>query len=1070
MKSIFKLVYIFIIFSSSLYADIRGTSSIFVFYNGIALEKNEVLIDSKEKRFTDSDGSVNVSLSVGEHLIEVFAKDDEGNNLGYAKKTILIKESRDTQVIITFKTDSPTPYIDVDTPVGVKNQSKVDYDKTKNRGTLNGLVLTSDKNMPIQNARVFVKGTSIDAKTDKDGKFSISIPSDVNMSISIVHSEYSAQTISNIFVKKDHSLNREVKLTPASMELEEFIVLAPKVQGSIASIMAEEKNTNSISNIIGSEEFSKKGDSDAASALKRVTGVTLIGGKSIYVRGLGDRYSNVEMNSMPLPSPNPTKRVVPLDIFPSGVIGSMKVQKSATPDIPSSFGGGYVNIRTKSDVPEDYVKVSVGLKGNSNTGDTAINYQGSSSDYLGFDDGYRDIDPAILENSQIVIGERQETFTTRFFTKDELSAFSKSYTADRNFNVSERKLPLGGSLSLEGAVNFELDDGHKLTLFGNYKYAQNHTSRQESWSSYEMDTVNDKLYETPISTGTTDKSYSNYSQANMFNIAYSYKDLLKLTYTKLYTHEGVKGTRVTDGEFGSNNEKYIKYFLDWQERTLTADQINGSIDYELFNQETNFRFGYEKATAELKQPNNYSYSYLDDLTGLNGEPFLTSQISNHISTKIASKDKLDAMYLKNKFHFDLVSDEDYIDIGYSESNKEREYRQDKYYLAYSKSSLTTPDYEMINDVERTYDELIRAELDYDLRTLRVQTLSAPKDYFDATVEEKNLFVSTFLKYKDSIELLFGGRQVDITQTMYLYKLDSDNPDFTQRKLVTREQDDLSVNKFYPSMSLKYKLDEDNHIDFAYSTTYIMPDLVEASDTIYSHPYEVADVMGNPDLVNTEIASYDLKFSHYFSSSENIKVGIYYKDLDKPIENVMVPSSSLPIYSFDNSDSAIIYGIEFDGRKNLGFISNDMKNYFISGNFTYSDSEVTLTEEQEITYTTNARQLQGLSQVVINLAASYEISDRSVTLSYNKMGERIRKVGMIEDPGFESESRFPDFMEDPAAVLDLVWIEKYDNGLSFKIKLGNLLDEETIWYQGEKSNITNKYKKGVNYSFTLSYKY
>jgi len=586
-----------------------------------------------------------------------------------------------------------------------------------------------------------------------------------------------------------------------------------------------------------------------------------------------------------------------------------------------------------------------------------------------------------------------------------------------------------------------------------------------------MDFETNQLNTTPNSTGTTEKANSVYTLASMFNIGYSYKNIFNIRYTKLTTLEGEQATRLTQGTFGSNpDDNYTKYYLDWQERRLRADQINGNFDYELLNQEVNLRFGIEKAKATLNQPNNYSYSYLDDANVVDDLPYLTSQISNNISTKIASKDNLTAFYLKNKFHFDLLSEDDFIDIGYSGSSKDRTFRQNKYYLSYSKGSKFTPDTQMTADVETIYDELVRPDISYNNRVLRVNTLSSPKDYFDATVEEKNYYLSTFLKPLDNLEILFGGRKVDLTQTMFLYDLDRDNPDFAKRNLVIKKENTILVNKFYPSMSLKYKLDKDNHVDFAYSTTFIMPDLIEASNGTYTHPYDVADVVGNPNLQNTEIQNYDLKYSHYYSDSENIKVGLYYKSLAKPIENVMLNTSSLPRYSFDNSKNATIYGIELDGRKSLNFIYDDMKNYYVSGNFTYSDSKVTLRKEQEQLYTTNGRQLQGLSQVVINLGLSYETKLRSVSLAYNKMGARIRKVGQIQDAGTDSESRFPDYMEDPAAILDLIWIEKYKNGLSFKIKLGNILDGETIWYQGSTSTITNRFKVGQNYSLALSYKY
>ncbi|MEA3370964.1 MAG: carboxypeptidase-like regulatory domain-containing protein, partial [Campylobacterota bacterium] len=942
---------------------------------------------------------------------------------------------------------------------------------SKFTGVLSGVVLTSDKNQPIQNARIFVKGTSIDAKTDENGKFSVTIPANTNVSISIVHSEYSAETITKIKVAKDETLSREVKLTPASMELEEFIVLAPKVTGSLASVMAEEKKSSAITNILSSEQMSKKGDSSAASALKRVTGVTLVGGKSIFVRGLGDRYSNIEMNSMPLPSPDPTKRIVPLDIFPSGVISSMKVQKSATADIPVNFGGGYIDIRTKDSSKDDYVKLSLELKGNSNTGKDSITHQGSGSDFLGFDDGYRAIDSSIINNSEINLGERTKAFTTRYFTKEELSDFTQKYVANRDYSVYNEALPMGGSGSIEAALNYDIADKHKITLFGNYKYKQEHKYREEEINKYSMDIYTDSLIEKPTQTGTAKKSYSDYSQSGIFNIGYNYADVFKIKFTKLYTHNGTQVTKLTHGKFGSNQDEiYTFYDLQWEERTLDTNQISGNFDYAIFNQESNFRFGLEYATATLVQPNNYRYYYLQDSSSINGAPFLSNQNSNHVAVNLDSNDEQNALYLKNKFHLDLLSEDDYIDVGFTANSKTRESKQNKYFLSYA-NTATTPVNTYTDDIDTTYDTHVRSDIDYDDRNLLLSNLTLPSDYFDAEVDESNFYLNTFLKPLDNLEVLFGARQVNVTQTTYEYQEDSDNPDFALRRNIIRTSKELSIDDIYPSISAKAKLDENNHIDLAYSTTYIMPDFRESSDGIYSHPYEIADILGNPDLVYTNIVNYDLKYSHYFSNSENIKLGLFYKKLDKPIEDVMMPTSSLPIYSFDNSDSAELLGFEIDGRKKLDFIDSRLNNYYLSGNFSYTDSDVTLTKEQEATYTNNHRQLQGLSQVVLNAGVSYEQRGRSVTLNYNKMGERIRKVGMIEaNGGGLPDSRYPDYMEDPAAVLDFVWIEKYKNGLSFRVKLGNLLDGETVWFQESKKYITNRFKKGRDYSISLSYKY
>ena len=1078
MKKLFTTISMLMLLSSSIFADETGSASIFSFFNGIALENNEVLIDGVEKHLTDEDGSVELVLEVGKHQIEIFAKDENGHNLGYTKKNIEIKDSRDTQVIATFNDDSATPYVEIDTPLG---NSDINNDNAQYTGILTGVVLTSDKALPIANARVFVKGTSIDARTDVNGRFSVTIPANTKMSISVVHSEYSSQTINDIVVSKDGQINADVNLTPASMELEEFIVLAPKVKGSIASIMAQEKESSAITNIIGSDQMSKKGDSDAAGALKRVTGVTLVDGKNVYVRGLGDRYSNIEMNSMPLPSPDPLKRSVPLDIFPAGVISSMKVQKSATPDVPSNFGGGYVDIRTKDSSKDDYVKLTVGIKGNSNTGKDSLTYQGSSTDWQGFDDGYRAIDSAILNESTIVVGEPQKQFVTEVkvgdtviregYTKDEISQFTQDYIDDRNYEITNQELPLGGSAAIEAAVNFQLADKHTLTLFGNYEYKQEHKSREESIAKYEMQYgSNSELSTTPDQEGSVVKSYSNYSQAGIFNIGYNYADVFRIKYTKLYTHTGTQVTKLTNGQFGSNqDETYTFYDLQWEEKTLNADQLSGNFDYSIFGQESNFRFGTEYTSATLSQPNNYRYYYLEDSSSIDGEAFMSNQSSNHVATNLQSEDKQAALYLKNKFHFELVSEDDYIDIGISAAYKERVSKQNKYFLQYL-NTATVPVNTYTDGVDTIYDNYVRDSIDYDDRTLILQTLSTPEDYFDADVSETNIYLSSYLKPLKEIEILFGARQVDVKQTTYQYTLDSTNPDTSKRTNVIRTSKDLVVEDIYPSAALKYNINKNNIIDLAYSKTYIMPDLREASDGIYSHPYDIADIKGNPDLVYTDIYSYDLQFAHYFSDMENIKVGLFYKYLDKPIEDVMLPTSSLPIYSYDNADSASIIGFEIDGRKSLDFLTNKLKHYYVSGNFSYSDSDVTLEEDKEDIYTSNHRQLQGLSQTVINVALSYEKRDKSATLSYNKMGERIRKVGMIDDLDLVSEARYPDYYEDPAAVLDFVWIHKLNYGLSYKIKLGNLLDEKTIWYQGDKSYVTNSFKKGRDYSFSVSYKY
>ena len=1035
----------------------EGTLSVLLFSEGKPLSANEVKIDGKKIFKTDKDGAVKIRLHGGRHQIEIFGKNTAGENLGYFKKPVSIKEGRDTEIIATLsKTGSDS--IDIDTPVAVAASVKREAEKATGEGRLTGQVLSSEGNTPIAGARVFVRGTAVDVRTDDNGRFSAKVPSGKTLSISVVHSAYSAQTIGGIVVKKDGTTSRTVKLTPASMELEEFVVLAPKIEGSIADVIAEEKNINAVANILGSEELSKKGDSDAAAALKRVTGVTLVDGRNIYVRGLGERYSNVELNSLPLPSPNPLKRTVPLDIFPSSVIGSMKVQKSASADIPSSFGGGYIDIRTKEKFDEDFIKISLEGKINNYTGEATVDSVGSGSDWTGYDYSFRSIPQPILDATQVKVGERTPTFTTRDFTEEELSAYTRMFI-NRFYDVYESTLLPGFGGSVEGAKKIDINGDHHITIYGNYSYSQDRQYRPEEFFGYDYDADGNQQPEAS-KYGTIDQTTMDVSHGGMLNIGYNYLDVLRMKYTKLYTNNAVKTTRVTDGIIGSNYDHLTFYNLNWEQRALNVDQISGDFDYKLFDMDSNFNFGLQHSTAEFYQPNNYQYIYITE----GDRTFIDNTKSNHLANRVTSDDTLNALYLKNKHEIEIFNSDEYIEYGINISSKERVSRQKKYYLDKT-NNLPVSDRELFSDIDTIYSNYVIPAYPYDYRLFQIATLFKAEDSFDGYIDETSPYISWMSRPGEDLEMVLGLRYVNLEQKIDQYKLDKSNPDSSQRNNVILVPQTLKIDDYFPSLSVKYKYDDKNIFDIAVSKTYIMPDMREFTEGEYFHPFDVATIVGNPELVNTIIYNFDLKYSYFFSESENVKLGLFYKYMDKPIEDVMKPSTSLPIYSFENTDSATLYGFEIDGRKNLDFIYPKWSNYFISGNFSYNYSEVSLTEEQKEIFTSGTRELQGLSPYVMNFTFGYETVNRSALLNLNHMAERIRKVGVIDGPDRELDQ-----YEVPPTLLDFVWIEKFNYGYDFetRVKAGNLLDEEVVWRQGE--GITRKFKNGRTLSLKVSAKF
>ena len=1065
-----RLLLILMMFASTLLAIPTGELSLYMIKEGKPLAEQTIVIFKRDEAaridmpsafnkhaefVTDKDGFLYTVLPQGTYQLQVVAKED-GKPQAFVKKSFVIKENKESQLIISLKKDDSIAFIDEETPKGTEQKSSEEI-KTKAKGVVAIQLRSSEDDQAIQNARIFVKGLKIDVKSDKKGYVELNIP-EGNQTISIIHSDFSSQTL-KVSVLANETLNKFVEMSPASMELDEFVVLAPQVEGSVASLTAEKKNSSAIADILGSEQMAKKGDSNAASALKRVSGVTLVDGKNIYIRGLGERYSNVELNSMPLPSPNPVKRVVPLDIFPSGIIGSLKVQKTYSADIPGNFAGGYIDIRTKEDISEDYVKLQLALKAHSSAldGTQGNYYQGGSTDFLGIDDGTRSIPDSVLQNGEVVVGERPPRFSPfgTGLSQDDILAMTKELAA-RKINTHQGNVPLGGKGTLEVSKKFELNSDHSIGLLANYTYDQSHKHITEEFYGYSMDGTGN-IADEADTFGENARTYSQYKQSFMLNLGYNYADIFKIKYTTLYLLDTLERTRITDGVIGSNYDLQRFYSLDWEERVLFSNQVTGAYNHRLWSDAT-LDFGAEWSMASFNQPDNVKYEYIDNSGTGNHYELKTQSAQNLIHHNMTSDDDVMSIYLKEHAEMNLFSKEDTVELGFNFTTKTRESRSNKFYMKANKATNITQE-DLEKDPDYIQDKYIINSTDtYFNSTFLVDTLFSPSDYYDADLIETGLYLKTALHPTESFEVVLGARQANVTQTLHEYQIDPATGN------VVIVDNDLVINKLLPQLDARYKFTEDDQLRFGFSETYVYPDFREFSSSGYFHPDEAATVIGNPNLVSTDIMNVDTRFEHYYSPTESWSTALFYKYLDNPIEDVSVPSTSLPVYSYANTDSATLMGIELDIYKNFDFISNDLKYFFASSNFTYTHSDVTLSEEQTQQFTTNQRALQGLSPMVFNASLGYDNTDgRSINFAYNKMSDRIRKVGLKN-----GVQEYPDQYEIPPHILDFTWQERIMDGMDMRFKARNLLDGEIIWVEGD--NVTKRYKAGRSFELSISYKY
>ncbi|RUM44069.1 MAG: hypothetical protein DSY46_06720 [Hydrogenimonas sp.] len=1030
----------------------RGELALYLFKNGQPLAHQKVVIypitgqpnqkisTTKPIKivYTDEEGAIITPLKTGKYQLQIFAQ-DHGETQAFIRKNVMIDEEKQSQIILSLSSDNQLRFSDVEATQTVETvPTKQTVKKAVQKGSVALTLISSEEKQPIVGARIFVPGLKIDAISDKKGQVIIDLP-EGSQTLSIIHPDFSSQSVT-VTIYPNELTSKRVELTPSAMELEEFVVLAPHLQGSIAAVVAEEKSSESIANILGSEQISKQGDSTAAGALKRVAGVTIIGGKNIYIRGLGDRYSCTELNGMSLPSPNPIKRTVPLDMFPSGVIGSLQVQKSFTPDITGTFGGGYVNIRTKHSSPEDHVTIKVGVKAHESVGQEVTSYEGSTTDWFGYDHAYRPFPDTLNQPLIPVQGERPPTLNIS-------SDAMQKILVERVIDPKQERIPIGVDHQLEVAKTFDLGEDEEISLLGNYGYKTD--ARRVTYTTYDyIISSNGTQLPEPDNTAVNNLYRTTIQHGGILNVGYK-NGTFDAKYTKLYVLNTIDQTRDINGTFGENNSKEHQYFFEWQERELNVDQLSAGVDYQ-FGVHHRLDVGGEVARAEEYVPNDVYYNYKQ--YRLN-EPYVFEQPDSRLRySHRTTKDKVKNIFLKNRTDLPMLfSKEDYLELGLFSEQKEREGRRIDIEV---QSTLK-------NDVITSLP--IGGTLTYndgDADHLVVSLTSRPKDQYDASLDRDAYYFKLMSHPTSKLSAMFGGRYVTITQSVDQMRVD--------QNIVVNERNSLSFKKFLPSVTLKYMISESDQVRFAYGKTFIYPDFREFVNAEFMHPIFLAKISGNPNLVETDIKSYDLRYDHYFGDIDNMSTTLFYKDLMHPIEDTReFTTSTLDRFGFDNAKRATLYGVELGWLKNLSFLTPYFENLTLSGNYTYIKSRIELTEEQKLKYVTQERGLQGLSPYVINLSLTYDIpKTRSINLSYNKMAKRLMRIAIKNGDVILGLDDY----EIPPHLLDVTWIEKmrFDTipgnyAMTFKIR--NLLDSETRWVQGD--NVSLTYKTGRELSLSIS---
>jgi len=1018
-------------------SDQSAQVSVFVFLKGSPLADVTVRVNNTLKATTDATGFTSLSLPTGQQELVLEAAGEE-----LYRYSTQLTAGELLQLLVDFKVKGDAnPLVDVESSVDyalageVGNESEGSAPEDAIRVPISGTITDVENQRPVVGAKVYISGLSNHLVTDAEGRFATEVNAG-QYNISVLHAQFNSQIKNQLEINDPEGNEVNIELTPAGAELPEFVVVEPFIEGSLASVLEERRANNSVANYLSMEQISKSGDSDAAGALKRVTGLTLVDGKFIFIRGLGERYSSTLLNGANLPSPDPTRRVVPLDLFPTSIIESIEVQKGYASHLPAEFGGGSVVLRTISVPDENFLKVGLSYGQNSQTtGKKGLKYQGGDSDWTGFDDGSRamprELAAAIAGDTEL---RPNNPFFDGGFSPEELELFGESLNS--NYDLRFADIDPGLGFDAAGGMRFETESGTAMGFSAALEYGSDFQTRSELRRSYNVSTGNELGLESEELSTTTSRNI-NASGFLTTGIEFNDQHQLSANYMLLRSTEDFAEQAEGFNEDLGNSRRISE--IRWSERDLTSLQLFGEHAYPVL-QDLQLKWQYTDSEATFDEPDNRIYRY--DQRDEGDFVFSTRNDSNsRVFRELVDESRNIrhdwSLPLTFGNHHDLL-----FQFGQNWVSKERN------------SDIRRFVFEdvgpLANEVDRNdpLSQILNPDFIDPMGYQLIEVTRATDNYF-ANLDIKGTYYGVDYAYKENLRFTLGARRETFDQSVTTFQLfDPDQSPITAS---------LYDDDWFPAFSSTWIMNDSHQFRFNFSETATRPDFKELSPAQFKDPVLNRNVIGNPDLIVGKITHYDLRWDKYFSPGEFVSVSVFYKEFENPIEVAIFPGTS-NIISFQNALAAENTGIELEVYKDFSFLGDRFANFYASANYAYIDSEIELDTSGPSGQTNNTRPLQGQSPYVANVQLGYDNQDQGISASllFNKFGERISEAGT---------SGRPDIYEQPFNQLDFVYSHAFAGRWKISFKAKNLLDDEVQFLQGDA--ITRSFKRGRSFSLGLS---
>ena len=874
-------------------------------------------------------------------------------------------------------------------------------------GTIKGNISDKETREPLTGATVQVAGTSQGAVADMDGNYRLILrPGTYTLYISYIG--YKTEVLENLRVTRE-DMQLDFQLAPDTEVLGEVTVTARKnLESERALQMERQKATLAIENM-GAKEMTLKGISNVQEGVKKITGISIASAGQLIVRGLGDRYSTTTLNGLPIASPNPDNKLIPLDIFPAATVQNITVSKVYEAGAFADYSGAHIDISTKENTGTDFFNISFNMGGQFNTlGQDFYTMDRAHTLFRNPGIDQKFIDMAKTEFESAVLQENPFKTTFDVKKKSALPEFGGSMGGAKDWRLGDQTLSLLAAMSL----------------------------------SNDLATIKNGLYRTIEAGGSTQDlfyydSYKNeLKMAGLANLAYTLRQADRIGYTFFYarnasdTYMRREGTDEEDHELiGNHNVTHIY--------TLQNHQVNGH--HEFGNQQWDLNWSGSYSKTQSSEPDRRQLMFEKEPDGSVKLFDLNAQETMRYFGTLNEDEWVGD--LRSTYRF---GQKNLVRFGTTYKDKQRQFRSTRFY--YDLQGF----YPNITDTYATSGFINYGNVqDGEIGIGRDQQ---PKDQYDAgqTIyagfaeaeyyPTDNFLVSLGLRYEHSkqwVNYASPGGQL-------------------QRNVLNN--DDL-----FPALNLKYTVNPENSVRFSFSRTVTRPSFIEMAPFLYQESYGGAQLYGNADLKNGYNYNVDLRYERFEDDAPGNMFSItgYGKVLDNPIERTQDTSGGAAVHSFQNARTGIAAGVEIEFRREL------FRDFRLGVNGSYMYTNVKLPEDGG-SYTNSQRSLQGASPYLINADINYAPTFRNQTrlitsLLYNVQGPRIHAVG-INGAGDEKQEALH--------TLDFVANYQLNEHFSLKLQVTDLLNQDVVFKQETKTGRkveVERYERGTGIEIGFSYR-